>query len=71
MSKYDDLMATQARKPRQADLGGWASLASAYRELSPNVSYAAFRARVASGKSVIEAGTMPRSPRGRKPLDRV
>jgi hypothetical protein len=46
-------------------LAGWPTLAQAYRELQPGVTYHAFRARVLSGKSVVEAGTMPRSRAGR------
>jgi hypothetical protein len=40
-------------------------LAAAYRELSPDVTFGGFRARVVGGKNVIEAATMPRSNRGR------
>jgi hypothetical protein len=67
MSKYKDLVAEEKKGPKisQDQLGGWENLAQAYRELDPDVTYAAFRSRVLSGKSVIEAGTMPRSPRGR------
>lgn len=67
MGKFKDLVAKEEKGPKfdKSQLGGWESLAQAYRELDPNVSYAAFRARVVGGKSVLEAGTMPKSPRGR------
>lgn len=68
MSKYGDLVAKERKGPKldQSQLGGWATIAAAYRELDPDVTYAAFRARIVNGgKSVVEAGTMPRSPRGR------
>lgn len=67
MGKFRDLVAEQQKVPKidKGQLGGWESLAAAYRELDPGVTYAAFRARVLSGKSVVEAGTMLRSNRGR------
>lgn len=67
MSKFNDLVGKERKGPKIStdQLGGWPSLAAAYRELDPGVSYQAFRARVLAGKSVIEAGTMPRSKRGR------
>jgi len=67
MSKFKDLVAKEERVPKinKEQLGGWESLAAAYRELDPDVTYAAFRARVVAGKSVVEAGTMNRSLRGR------
>lgn len=67
MGMFKDLMREQTKvaKIDKDQLGGWSSLAAAYRELDPDVTYAAFRARVLAGKNVIEAGTMTRSPRGR------
>ena len=67
MSKFKDLVTKEQKGPKinQEQLGGWESVAQAYRELDPDVTYAAFRARIMSGKSAIEAGTMPRSMRGR------
>lgn len=67
MSKYKDLVTEEARVPKidKERLGGWSSVAEAYREMRPDVSYGAFRSRILNGKSVVEAGTMPRSPRGR------
>jgi hypothetical protein len=66
MAKYRELVEEAENKTKaKVQTDGWPSLAAAYRELQPNVSYAAFRARVLQGKSVVEAGTMPRSPRGR------
>jgi hypothetical protein len=67
MGKFRDLVVEQQRTPKidKGQLGGWASLSAAYRELSPDVTFGGFRARVAGGKSVIEAATMPRSSRGR------
>lgn len=67
MGKFEDLVGEQQKIPKidKATLGGWPTLAQAYRELDPGVSYQAFRYRVLQGKSVIEAGTMPRSKAGR------
>lgn len=68
MSKYDDEIKVQKlRQPRisRDQLGGWDNLKQAYRELDPDVTYEAFRHRVLTGRSVVEAGTMPRSNRGR------
>lgn len=67
MGKFRDLVVEQQRAPKldKTQLGGWESLSAAYRELSPDVSFGGFRARVLAGKSVIEAATMPRSNRGR------
>lgn len=72
MGKFNDMVVKEQKGPKiNADqLGGWPSLAAAYKELDPGVTYAAFRHRVLTGKSVIEAGTMPRSPRGRPPKQR-
>jgi hypothetical protein len=70
MTKYRELTAGQVAGPRisKEQLGGWETLAQAYRELQPSLSYNGFRARVLSGKSVIEAGTIARSNRGRPVL---
>jgi hypothetical protein len=66
-NKYNDLMGAATRTPKidKGQLDGWGTIAAAYKELAPDVTYAAFRARILSGKSVVEAGTMTRSPRGR------
>lgn len=56
-----------ARTPRvtKEQLGGFASIREAYNEMEPNVSYHGFRQRIVAGKNVLEAGTAPRSTRGR------
>lgn len=67
MGKYQDLVVKEGATPKiEADrLGGWPSVAAAYRELSPDMTYGAFYARIRAGKSAVEAGTMPRTNRGR------
>lgn len=73
MSQYNKLL-TDQKGPKikdQAKLSGWPSVAAAYKELQPNVSYTGFRARIQRGMSVLEAGTAPRSNRGRPRLDDV
>lgn len=47
------------------DLGGYGTLKQAHRELAPEVGYHGFRSRVLGGMSILEAGTAPKSPRGR------
>lgn len=66
-NKYSEMMGAQTRTPKidKGQLDGWGTIAAAYKELQPDVTYAAFRARILSGKSVVEAGTMVKSPRGR------
>jgi hypothetical protein len=67
MGTFNDLMNKVKKNPRikKDQLAGWGSVAAAYRQLDPDVTYGAFRARLLAGKSVVEAGTMVRSSRGR------
>lgn len=44
---------------------GYTSLKQAHKDMAPDISYHGFRSRVAAGASLVEAGTAPRSARGR------
>ena len=67
MSNFKDLVAKEQKGPKLTEdqLAGWPTIAAAYREMSPDITYHAFRARIMTGMSAIEAGTAPRSNRGR------
>lgn len=57
---------TTTPEPPEINLGGFTSLKNAHKEMAPKVGYHGFRDRVLrQGMSVLEAGTAPKSNRGR------